>query len=187
MSEITPSTIIYTFTDEAPALATVFAAADRRGVRRCRRHRRGNPRHLARRADPRQLPREPDARTARRRCADRARRARTHAGGKHHQAPQRQCLGAADEGGDRRTPGRGLRHPCLSRRALDARGDRDQAALRQGDGFGRQPGAAPGQLRPASPQGREGLRQVAPPLDGCVVERLEDPRRDDGRPRLPLE
>ncbi len=60
MSEITPSTIIYTFTDEAPALATysllpiVEAFAGAAGDRR------RDPRHLARRADPRQLPRAAD-------------------------------------------------------------------------------------------------------------------------------
>ena len=51
--------IIYTHTDEAPALATVFAAADHRGVRRGGRTSSRAARHLAGRADPGPVPGPP--------------------------------------------------------------------------------------------------------------------------------
>ena len=45
---------------------------------------------------------------------------------------------------------------------------------------GRQPRAAPANPTVGHPKGGEGVREVAPAFDGGVVERLEDPRRDDG-------
>ncbi len=68
-----------------------------------------------------------------------------------------------------------------------ARGRGATHPLRRGDGFGRQPGAAPGQLRPSCAEGGQGLRQVPPALDGRLVARLEDPRVDDERRRLPFQ
>ena len=52
-----------------------------------------------------------------------------------------------------------------------------EGALRQGEGLGGQPGAARGQLRPPCAALGEELREGAPATDGRVVARLEDPRR----------
>ena len=60
--------------------------------------------------------------------------------------------------------------------------DDDPGPLRQGQGIGGQPGAARGQLRPPGPRLGQEVRPVAPATDGRVVAGLEDPRRHHGRP-----
>ena len=75
--------------------------------------------------------------------------------------------------------------PGLPREPADRRGARDPRPLRQGQGLRGQPGAARGQLRPPRARVGEELRQVAPALDGCLEQRLEDLGRDDGPRRLP--
>ena len=55
----------------------------------------------------------------------------------------------------------------------DARTDDEQAvkaALRHGDGFGGQPGVAAGQLRSTCAEGRQGIRQGESAFDGRLVE-----------------
>ena len=180
--------IVYTLTDEAPALAThsllpilrAFAGAAGIEIE--------DARHLARRADPGPVPRparrgasgSPDALAELGELAAGAR-------GEHHQAAQHQRVGAPAQGGDRGAPGQGLRHPRLSRRAGRRRAARDPQPLRQGQGQRGQPGAAPGQLRPPRPRLGQGVRAPAPALDGRVVLGLALARLDDERGRLPLD
>ena len=58
----------------------------------------------------------------------------------------------------------------LQAKGFDVPGyDDDRGDLRQGQGLGGQPGAARGQLRPAGPEGGQGLRPQPPALDGRVV------------------
>ena len=52
--------------------------------------------------------------------------------------------------------------------------------VRPGQGLRGQPGAARGQLRPPRAGLREGVRAQAPALDGRLVEGLQDARLDDG-------
>ena len=100
--------IIYTHTDEAPALATAVAAADPARLRGCRGNRARAARHLARRAPARAVPRSAGAGPPRRGRPRGARRARADAGGQHRQAAEHQRVGAAAEGGHRRAPGAGV-------------------------------------------------------------------------------
>ena len=83
--------------------------------------------------------------------------------------------------------GKGYDAARLPRRALDARGGRHPGALRQGEGLGGQPGAARGQLRPPRAGVGEELRPLAPAQDGRVGEGLEDQRGHHGPRRLPLQ
>ena len=114
--------VIYTYTDEAPALAThsflpvveAFAAQGR--------GRRRDPRHLAGRAHPRAVPGPADRRPAGARLAGRARRAGHHARGQHHQAAQHQRVDPAAQGGHHGAAGRRLRHPGLPGEPADRRG-----------------------------------------------------------------
>ena len=77
--------------------------------------------------------------------------------------------------------GKGFMLPDYPDEPDHARGDRRQGPLRQGEGLGGQPGAAPGQLRPPRAAVGQELREVAPPQDGRLVARLEDPRQHHGR------
>ena len=52
--------------------------------------------------------------------------------------------------------------------------------VRPGQGQRGEPGPARGQLRPPRAGVREGVRAQAPALDGRLVEGLQDARRDDG-------
>ena len=178
--------IIYTHTDEAPALATHSLLPIIAGVRRRRRRRGRAARHLARRPHPRPVPRPARRGAAGPRRARRARRARQDARGQHHQAAEHQRVGPAAEGGDRGAAGQGLRDPRLPGGAADDEERDDPRPLRRGQGQRGQPGAARGQLRPPRARLGEGVRAQAPALDGRVVAGLEDARRDDGRRRLPL-
>ena len=75
--------------------------------------------------------------------------------------------------------------PCVSfPRGPDRRGEGRPRALRQGARLGGQPGAARGQLRPPRAQGGQGLRAQAPARQPGVGADLEDPRRGDGGGRL---
>ena len=112
-----PMKIVYTHTDEAPALATAVAAADPPRLRGSGRRRDRAARHLAGRPDPGPVPRPPRRRAADRRRPGRARRAGRDARGQHHQAAEHQRLGAAAEGGDRRAAGAGLRRSPTTRRS----------------------------------------------------------------------
>ena len=58
--------------------------------------------------------------------------------------------------------------------------------LRRRQGQRGQPGPARGQLGPARAGVREGVRALAPAFDGRVVARVAHPRGHDGRRRLPL-
>ena len=107
--------------------------------------------------------------------------------GEHHQAAEHQRLRPAAEGGHRRAAGQGLRAPRLSREPQDRRREGHQGPLRQGHGQRRQPRPARRQLRPPRAEGRQGIRPQAPALDGRVVARLEDQRRHHGQGRLLLQ
>ena len=180
-----PMKIIYTYTDEAPALAThsflpiieAFAGAGRRRGRAAR--------HLARRAHPRPVPGPPDE-DQRCRRARRARRAGQDARGEHHQAAEHQRVDPAAEGGDQGAPGR---RATTSRTTRTTRDDERAARerVRQRQGQRGQPGAARGQLRPPRARVGQGVRPQAPALDGRVVEGLQVARLDDERGRLPLD
>ena len=161
--------VIYTYTDEAPALATHSFLPDHRGVRRQGRGRGRDPRHLTGRPHPRAVPGPADRRPAGSRLAGRARRAGQDPRGQHHQAAQHQRLDPAAEGGDPGAAGRGLRHPGLPGEPADRRGARRPGRLRRGQGQRGQPGAARGQLRPPRSGVGEELRPQPPALDGRVV------------------
>ena len=178
--------IIYTQTDEAPALATQSLLPIIRGVRGRRRGRGRAARHLAGRPHPGPVSRAPDRGAAGRRRPRRARGAGHHARGQHHQAAQHQRLGAAAQGGHRRAPGPGLRDPRLPGRAGRRGAARDPRALRPGQGQRGQPGAAPGQLRPPRAGLGQGLRPPSSALDGGVVLGLALARVDHERGGLPL-
>ena len=147
--------IVYTYTDEAPALATHSLLPVVRGVRRRGGRRDRAARHLARRADPRRV-------RARRRRARRARRAGEDAGGEHHQAAEHQRVAAAAEGGDQGAAGRRLR-PCpdrtrTRREAYDTvKGSAVNPVLREGNSDRRAPASV------------KAFAREAPALDGRVV------------------
>ncbi len=63
----------------------------------------------------------------------------------------------------------------------------DPGALRQGQGQRRQPGAPRGQLRPPGAQRGQAVRPEESPLDGRLVARLQVSCRAHERRRLPLE
>ena len=149
--------IIYTHTDEAPALATAsllpivqaFAAAADVDVELRDISLAG--RILA------QFPELLRARAAGPRRARRARRARQDARGEHHQAAEHQRLAAAAQGGDRRAAVAGLRDPRLPGRP----GRPGAREVRRGQGLGGQPGPARGQLRSPRAGVRQGLRRAS--------------------------
>ena len=62
-----------------------------------------------------------------------------------------------------------------------------RSALRQGQGERGEPRSPPGQLRPPGARLGQGARPPAPPLDGRVVAGLPLARLDDERRRLPLD
>ena len=143
--------IIYTHTDEAPALATAsllpivqaFAAAADVDVELRDISLAG--RILA------QFPELLDARAAGPRRARRARRAGQDARGEHHQAAEHQRVAAAAEGGDRRAAGQGLRDPRPARRTPPTRcaskydavkGSAVNPVLREGNSDRRAPASA---------------------------------------------
>ncbi len=143
------STIIYTFTDEAPALATysllpiIEAFAGAADVEVETRDISLAGRILA--AFPDRLTDDQRVGDALAELGDLALTPR----GEHHQAAEHQRLGAAAQGGDRRAAGEGLRPARLPRRGVHAGSSGDPGPVRRGDGLGRQPRAPPGQLRPS--------------------------------------
>ena len=132
--------IVYTHTDEAPALATgrccrsSRAYAGAAGVEFELRDISLAGRILA------QFPDRLDEQQRVARRPRRARRARQDARREHHQAPEHQRLGAADEGSDRRATAAGLPAPRLPRGPVGRRAARDPRPLRQGQGKRGQPG-----------------------------------------------
>ena len=66
-------------------------------------------------------------------------------------------------------------------------GTGDPGPLQEGDGQRRQPRPPGRELRPPGPRLGQGLRPQAPPLDGGVVAGLEDPRGHHGQRRLPVQ
>lgn len=179
------SKITYTFTDEAPALATysllpivkAFAASAGIDVETsdiCRTH-------------PGQLRRPPRSRPAYRR------RPRPPGGPGHlarrqyHQAAQHQRLGAPAERRDRRAAGPGLQGSRLPGRPADRRRERGSRTLREDPRQRREPGPARRQFRPSRACRSEGLRPQAPALHGQVEHGLALPRRLHARRRLLLQ
>ena len=171
--------LIYTYTDEAPALAThsLLPIVEAFAAPGGRRHRAA--RHLAGGPHPRPVPGPADGRAAGAGRAGRARRAGQDARGEHHQAAEHQRLDPAAQGGDQGAAGRGLRRPGLPGRPARRRREGRARGLRPRQGLGGQPGAARGQLRPARARVGEVLRAGAPALDGRVVEGQPLARGDD--------
>ena len=142
--------IVYTHTDEAPALATALAAAD--PARRSPAPPRSRSSCATSRWPDGSSPSSPTASRTSQQVADALAELgelAQDARGEHHQAAQHQRVGAAAQGGDRGAPGAGLRHPRLPRGSRRRRAARRARPLRQGQGQRGQPGAAPGQLRPS--------------------------------------
>ena len=176
-------TIIYTHTDEAPALATrsllpvVNAFTDVAG-------RAGRAaRHLARRPGPGRVPRG-----AHRRAAGAATTSPSSA--RWSNRPEANVIKLPNVSASipqlkatiEELRAKGYMLPDYPDEPVDARGGRRPGPLRQGEGLGGQPGAARGQLRPPRAALGEELRPKShPPQDGRVVARLEDPRRHHGR------
>ena len=180
-------TIIYTHTDEAPALATrsllpvINAFTNVAGVQ-------VELRDIS--LAGRVLATFPDALTPEQRVNDDLAElgaARDPSRGQRHQAAERLGVDPAAQGHHRGAPGQGLHGARVPRRAEHRRGARRQGPLRQGEGLRGQPGAARGQLRPARAALGEELREVAPAQDGGVVARLQDPRGHHGARRLPVQ
>ena len=74
--------------------------------------------------------------------------------------------------------------PDLSGVAQNRRRKGYQSALRQSEGLRRQPGPAGRQLRSPGAEGRQGLRQGPSPFHGQVVGRVQDLRGQHGTTRL---
>ena len=174
---MTDSTIIYTHTDEAPALATysflpvVQAYASTAGVTVETRDISLAGRIIASFPEYLEEGQRIDGRPRR------ARRAGQDARGEHHQAAEHLGVDPAAQGRDRRAAGAGLRAAGLPGRPEDRRGAGRPRPLRQGQGQRRQPGAARGQLRPPRPRLGQELRQGPPAPHGRLDRRLEDERR----------
>ena len=178
--------IIYTHTDEAPALATQSLLPIDSSLRRGGRDRDRAARHLARRPHPRPVPGAPARRAARRRRARRARRAREDARGEHHQAAEHQRLGAAAEGGDRRAPGQGYAIPDYPEEPADDEQREIRARYDRVKGSAVNPVLREGNSDRRAPASVKAVRAPAPPLDGRLVAGLALARLDDERRRLPL-
>ena len=175
------STIIYTHTDEAPALATysllpvVQAYASTAGVRVETRDISLAGRIIA------SFPELARGGPAGRGRPGRTGRAGPDPGGEHHQAAQRlgvqpQLKAAIAELQSTATP-----CPTTPTSPTDRRGTSDPGPLRQGDGQRGQPGAPPGQLRPPGARLGQELRPDPPSPDGGVVAGLADQRGPHGR------
>ena len=177
--------LIYTYTDEAPALATesllpiLTAFAGAAGIE-------VEQRDISLAGTgARALPRSADRRAARRRRAGRARRAGPHRRGQHRQAAQHQRVASAAQGGHRRTAEPGVCDPRLRGRAVHRCRARGSGPLRPGQGKRGQPGPARGELRPPGARVGQGLRAGAPALDGRLVLGVALARRHHDRRRLP--
>ena len=165
--------IMWTKVDEAPALATYSAAADRRSLRGrggCVREAEG---HLAGRSHPRQFPREAHPRATDQRRTRRTRRAHVEARSQHHEAAQHLRLDPAAQGRDQGTARQGLRRSGLSGQSDDGRREGHQVPLRQGVRQRRQPGLARGQFRPPRGRRRQAIRPQQSAQDGRLEFRLQ--------------
>ena len=184
MSENT-STIIYTFTDEAPALATysflpiIEAFAGVAGVEVETRDISLAGRIIA--TFPERLTDEQRIGDALAELGELA----LDAGGEHHQAAEHLGVGAADEGGDRRAAGQGLRHPDYPDEPSTP--DEVEVRARYGTVMGSavNPVLRQGNSDRRAPKAVKDYAKSQPAFDGRLVARLQDPRRHDGRPRLP--
>ena len=166
-----------------------LAAADRPGLHRRRRRRRSS--RATSRSPAASWPRSPSALTADQRVSDDLAElgaARHPPRGQHHQAAEHLGVDPAAEGRHRGAAGaRATRSPTTPtsraptpKRDVKARYDKVKGSavnpvLREGNSDRR------------APLSVKQYAAVAPALDGRVVARLEDPRRHDGRRRLPLQ
>ena len=166
------STILYTATDEAPALATysllpiVEAFTKAAGVA-------VEPRDIS--LVGRILALFPEALTEAQRIPDSLTEL-----GELAKTPEANIIKLPNisasmpqlQGRDQGAAGQGLQASrTIPADAEHARGEVDQGALRQGQGQRGQPGAARGQLRPARAAVGQAVRAEAPALDGRVVAR----------------
>ena len=173
-------TIIYTKTDEAPALATYSLLPIVQAFTKHAGHRGGNPRHLARRPHPRPVPgihrRRPEIAMPRR-----TRRPHPQARGEHHQAAEHFRLRPAAQGRHRRASGQGLRSSRISRKTRPPMPKRKSAPATP------RSWAAPSipccaRATPTAARRRPSrTTPEAPALDGRLVRRFQNPRRHHGR------
>jgi hypothetical protein len=126
----------------SPGARDLFAAADRRSLRRRGGRIREVEGHLPGRAHPRQCRRHAAAGATRQRRTRRTGRAHAEAGSQHHEASQHLRLDPAASGCDHGTAGQGLRGSRLSGQPGDGSREGHQDALRQGVRQRRQPGVA---------------------------------------------
>ena len=180
-------TIIYTHTDEAPALATEVAAAGHQRLHRRRRRAGRAARHLARRPGPGHLPRGAHRRAARQRRPRRARRARDTA----PRPTSSSCRTSRRRSRSSRPPSRSsglkgfMRRPTTpTSRArpeeLDVKARYDKVK-----GSAVNPVLREGNSDRRAPLSVKNYARSHPHEDGRVGARLEDPRRHHGRRRLP--
>ena len=182
-----PSTIIYTHTDEAPALATysllpiVQAFAGAAGVS-------VGVRDIS--LAGRILAQFPDFLTPEQRVNDDLAElgaADAAARGQHHQAAQH--LGLDTRSSTQPSPSCSRKGYALPDYPDDPADDAERDIKARYDkvkGSAVNPVLREGNSDRRAPEGGQGVRPQPSALDGCVVARLEDPRGDDGRPRLPL-
>ncbi len=168
---MTESTIIYTITDEAPALATYSLLPIVDGVRWGCGRRRRDTRDIS--LAGRILSQFPDRLTPEQQVPD----ALTELGEialtpganiiklPNISASIPQLKAAVAE-----LQGQGYDLPALPGRSADRRGARDPSEVQRGARLGREPGASSGQLGPACAQGRQGVREEEPALHGRMVE-----------------
>ena len=101
-----------------------------------------------------------------------------HPRGQHHQAAERQRVDPAAQGGDRGAEGGGPRGARLPGEPADRREIAARAAYDAREGQRGQPGAARGQLRSARARVGQAVRPQPPAFDGRVVTRLRLARHD---------
>ena len=184
---VTDSTIIYTYTDEAPALATasflpiVQAVTGQAGVDVETRDISLAGRILA--AFPQKLTPEQQVGDALAELGGLA----TLPEANIIKLPNISASIPQLKARDRRAAEPGLRHPGLPGRGAVARGEGHPRPLRPHQGLGGQPRAARGQQRsPRAALGEE-LRAQAPAPQQAVRRGVEDAGRDDGPRRLQVE
>ena len=168
--------IIYTHTDEAPALATYSLLPIVKAFTQRRRHRGRDARHLSSRTYPRQFSGQPDGRSATAGRPRRARRTRQDRGREHHQAAQHQRVDPAAEGCDQGTAAAGLWRAGLPRGSAERCREAGQGQVRESAGQRRQSGVARRQFRSSRRPVGEAVRKEASALDGCMEQGLQDAR-----------
>ena len=105
----------------------------------------------------------------------------------HHQAAEHQRVGSAVDGRDQRTPVTGLCVAELSGRAQDRSRKGHPGSVLQSAGQRGQSGIERGQLRPTRVRFGKGVRKEAPAFDGSLERELEIPRRSHEQWRLLFE